>query len=83
MQEKFDESTPPSSPRTSPRTCEEQKLRAEANGKYAPAKPGSIFEYNRTLLIEKYVEAGLLKYDEQENHETDNLNQQTPGKGYA
>ena len=63
MQERF-EHTPPSSPRK----LEEQRLRKETNGIFAPAKPG-IFAEKRKELVEKYVREGLEKFDEQQNQD--------------
>ncbi len=79
MQQKFGDRTPLLSPRAS----EEQRLRAEANGTFAPAKPSSMFYERRKLLIEEFVAKGLRKFDEQEKRDTEDLNQQGPGKGCA
>lgn len=59
----------PGTPRTSPREVEEARLRTEANGKFAPAKPGSFYNERREKLIEEYVSEGLEKFD-QEQYET-------------
>ncbi|MCW8442685.1 hypothetical protein OQJ19_10920 [Fluoribacter gormanii] len=48
------------------RQLEEQRLRKETNGIFAPAKPG-IFAEKRKELVEEYVRKGLEKFDAQEN----------------
>ena len=58
------EHTPPSSPRK----LEEQRLRKETNGIFAPAKPG-IFSEKRKELVERYVQEGLEKFDAQQNQD--------------
>ena len=63
MQERV-ERTPPSSPRK----LEEQRLRKETNGIFAPAKPG-IFAEKRKELVERYVREGLEKFDAQQNQD--------------
>ncbi|CEG58555.1 hypothetical protein [Legionella fallonii] len=55
----------------SQRQLEEQRLRIEANGTLAPAKPGSVFETRRKNLIEKRVQEGLQKFDEEQNESTE------------
>jgi hypothetical protein len=47
---------------------EEQRLRKETNGIYAPAKPG-IFAEIRKDLVEKYVREGLENFDAQQNQD--------------
>jgi hypothetical protein len=65
MQERVEHTPPPS-----PRTLEEQRLRKETNGIFAPAKPG-IFTEKRKDLAEKYPQEGLEKFDEQQNQDDD------------
>ncbi|KTD16380.1 hypothetical protein [Legionella jordanis] len=64
MQEKFEYTTPPSSPRT----LEEQRLRRETNGIFAPAAPG-FFDKTRKKLVEDYVREGLEKFDAQQSQD--------------
>lgn len=51
-------------PRTA-RSVEERRLNTEAQGKFAPAKPG-FFADKRAGLIARDVEQGLRKFDEQQ-----------------
>ncbi|KTD32520.1 hypothetical protein Lmor_2145 [Legionella moravica] len=48
------------------RLLEEQRLRAETNGMFAPAKAGSFFVKVRNDLVEKHVQEGLAKFDAQQ-----------------
>ena len=52
----------------SPRKLEEQRLRKETNGIFAPAKPG-IFAERRKELVAKYVREGLEEFDAQQNRD--------------
>ena len=65
-QQNQDDNTPP----PSPRKLEEQRLRKETNGFFAPAKPGNFAEI-RKELVEKYLQEGLEKFDEQQNQDDD------------
>jgi hypothetical protein len=68
MQEKIEHTTPPSSPRK----LEEQRLRKETNGIYAPAPPG-MFAEKRKELVQEYVRKGLEQFDQQQ-YQDDKLN---------
>ena len=56
------------SPHSSPRKLEEQRLRKETNGIFAPPKPG-IFTEKRKELVERYVREGLEKFHAQQNQD--------------
>ncbi|WP_131795161.1 hypothetical protein [Fluoribacter gormanii] len=53
------------SPSSLARQLEEQRLRKETNGIFAPAKPGFFAEKRKELV--EYVRKGLEKFDAQEN----------------
>ena len=63
MQERVEHASP-----SSPRKLEEQRLRKETNGIFAPAKPG-IFSEKRKDLVERYVREGLEKFDAQQKQD--------------